>query len=102
MVSLSAKCHHTKGFSVHFLEDGYGIRGSGQPDLISPRARVREAIKACPTPRKQSDIAPGLDRAPAQPLRHGHWQAREANGWTRDLSGAVRSRVRESLVREGT
>jgi hypothetical protein len=48
------------------------------PAVRGPRARVREVIKACRTPGKGGlTYRPGLDRAPAQPLRHGHSQARE-------------------------
>ena len=57
---------------MYLFRQVVGVR----PPHGSHPARVREAIKACPTPRRRPDIA-RLDRAPAQPLRHGHSQARE-------------------------
>jgi hypothetical protein len=51
------------------------------------RACAREGIKACPW-------------APAQPLRHGHSQAREGERVDPGPLGRRAERVRESLVRE--
>ena len=58
---------------------------SGRDHCPAVRAppRVREAIKALPHASKGGlTYRPGPDRAPAQPLRHGHSQAREGKRWT--------------------
>ena len=66
-----------------------------------PPARARAMIQGLPTPRRRSDLRPGRDRAPAQPLRHGRSQAREGERVDPGPLGAVRSRLRGGLVREG-
>jgi hypothetical protein len=64
-----------------------------------PYARVRARGDLRPAPRLEGGLTyrRGLDRAPAQPLRPAIRKRAKANGWTRDLSGAVRSRVREEV-----
>ena len=60
--------------------DGRGSRPGIRSQLRGshPYARVR-ARRSRPAPRLEGGLTyrPGLDRAPAQPLRHGHSQARE-------------------------
>ena len=57
--------------------------------------------KACPTPRRRSDIARAWIGRQHSLSATAIRKRAKANGWTRGLSGAVRSRVRVSLVREG-
>jgi hypothetical protein len=60
------------------LQDIHEGRGVGFRPVGShpPRACARGS-RACLTPRRRSDLSPGPRSAPAQPLRHGHSQARE-------------------------
>jgi hypothetical protein len=71
------------------------------PVVRAPRARAREG-RSSPAPRLEGGLAycPGLDRAPAQPLGHGHSQAREGERVDPGPLGRRAERVRESLVRE--
>ena len=78
--------------------NGIDFTGRLYPGSHLSRARARARFR--PARLEGGLISPGLDRAPAQPLRHGHSQAREGERVDRDLWGAVRSRVRESLVLE--
>jgi hypothetical protein len=53
-------------------------------------------------PRRRSDLSPGRWIGRQHSLSDTAIRKRaKANGWTRDLSSAVRSRVRESLGRAG-
>jgi hypothetical protein len=71
------------------------VTAVGNIGVRTPRTRVvREAIKAYPTPRSGLTYRPTSDAS----TQTRPSQAREANGWTRDLSGAGRSWVRESLI----
>jgi hypothetical protein len=70
------------------------VRSHAAP-RFAPRARVREAIKACPTPRRRSDIARAWIGRQYSLSDTAIRKRAKANGWTRDLSGAVRSRVRK-------
>ena len=82
---------------MYLFRQMVGVR----PPHGSHPARVREAIKTCPTPRRRSDIARGWIGRQHSLSDTAIRKRAKANGCTRDLSGAVRSRVRESLVREG-
>jgi hypothetical protein len=79
-----------------------GERESDPARLKEAVADYREALKertrekvpldwanllACRT-SKAVWYRPGLDRAPAQPLRHGHSQRAKANGWTTERDGS--------------
>jgi hypothetical protein len=70
-------------------------RGSRPPRACATRSRPAR------TPRRRSDITRAwigrLHSLSDTAIR----KRAKANGWTRDLSGAVRTRVRESLVCEG-
>ena len=103
--SGSASCPWLPGLSGRTGRGGVRLgyrRGCCKPQsrilaVRTPRARAREADKANPTPRRRS-VSAG---SPAQPLRHGHSQAREGDGWTGTSRALCGGRVRESLVRAG-
>jgi hypothetical protein len=87
-VEVKTWCDYMDGEPFEFDdEDVERLRGSHPP-----RARAREAIKACSTPRRRSDLSPGPDRAPAQRLRHGHSSARRRAG------GPGTSRAQAAIV----
>ena len=81
---------------MYLFRQVVGVR----PPHGSHPARVREAIKACPTPRRRSDIARGWIGRQHSPSDTAIRKRAKANGWTRDLSGAVPSRVRKFGSRE--
>jgi hypothetical protein len=114
--ALSGASRHSRGWWRVHPSGAAVARGCAPAASRPPRARAREAIKACPTPRRRSDSVHGCGCLGSLSLEliARAWIGRQhglsdtairnrakAKGWTRDLSGAVRSRVRASSVREG-